>query len=62
MSPQEVNGVVPEKSTTFRTQADEQADHEQTLQNLRTGKYEDWPNEAAVSQLLVASLSPRIFV
>lgn len=50
MSPQEVNGTVP-KSTTFRTQADEQADHEQTLQNLRTGKYEDWPNEAAFDGL-----------
>ncbi|KAK1779537.1 carotenoid oxygenase [Copromyces sp. CBS 386.78] len=47
MSPQEVNGAVPEKSTTFRTQADEHADHEETLQNLRTGKYDDWPNEAA---------------
>lgn len=57
MSRQEVNDTVSERSTTFRTQADEQADHEETLQNLRTGKYDDWPNEAAVSQTLVASLS-----
>ncbi|CCC05313.1 hypothetical protein SMACR_08627 [Sordaria macrospora] len=51
MSPQEVNDTVSERSTTFRTQADEQADHEETLQNLRTGKYDDWPNEAAFDGL-----------
>ncbi|KAK3347308.1 carotenoid oxygenase [Neurospora tetraspora] len=51
MSPHEVNGTVPENSTTFRTQADEHADHEASLQSLRTGKYEDWPNEAAFDGL-----------
>lgn len=61
MSPHEVIGTVPENSTTFRTQADEHDDHEEALQNLRTGKYEDWPNEAAVSQILRAILSSKNF-
>ncbi|EGO54947.1 hypothetical protein NEUTE1DRAFT_147619 [Neurospora tetrasperma FGSC 2508] len=51
MSPHEVIGTVPGNSTTFRTQADEHDDHEEALQNLRTGKYEDWPNEAAFDGL-----------